>query len=207
MAAITTSGDPMNDDPSGIETSQPQVPPADSRIEAVEPRKTSIWIKELPYSLILVLTLIGVAYTSLLNEPIVVYWEFLALAIGVMCIVTGWQSTNEKETRLRLFSRQVLHWSAFLLVMNMMLLPSAQKILNASVTGIAIFTLLALGTVTAGIHSASWQVCLLGLVMALCVPAIAWIKASALLVVLVISLALGAGVVLWWPWRKKPDHS
>lgn len=183
------------------EASRDQVPPAD-RIETVEPRKTSIWIKELPYSLILALTLIGVAYTSFSNQPLIIYWEFLALVIGVMCVATGWQNTNDKETRLRLISTQVLHWSAFLLVMNMILLPSAQRILNASVTGIAIFTLLALGTVTAGIHVASWQICLLGLVMALSVPAIAWIKASALLVVLVVSVALGAGVVLWWPWRK-----
>ena len=179
------------------------MPPADPRIETVEPRKTSIWIKELPYSLILVLTLIGVAYTSFWNQPIVIYWEVLALLIGVMCIVTGWQNANDKQTRLRLFSTQVLHWSAFLLVMNMILLPSAQRILNSSVTGIAIFTLLALGTVTAGIHVASWQICLLGLVMALSVPVIAWIKASALLVVLILSVALGVGVVLWWPWRKK----
>jgi hypothetical protein len=185
------------------EASRDQVPPADPRIETVEPRKTSIWIKELPYSLILVLTLIGVAYTSFWNQPIVIYWEVLALLIGVMCIVTGWQNANDKETRLRLFSTQVLHWSAFLLVMNMILLPSAQRILNSSVTGIAIFTLLALGTVTAGIHVASWQICLLGLVMALSVPVIAWIKASALLVVLILSVALGVGVVLWWPWRKK----
>lgn len=185
------------------EASRDQVPPADPQIETVEPRKTSIWVKELPYSLILVLTLIGVAYTSFSNQPIVIYWEFLALLIGVMCIATGWQNTNDKETRLRLISTQVLHWSAFLLVMNMILLPSAQRLLNASVTGIAIFTLLALGTVTAGIHVASWQICLLGLVMALSVPVIAWIKASALLVVLILSVALGVGVVLWWPWRKK----
>jgi hypothetical protein len=197
----------MNDDPFGIESDHRPMPPADSRIGTVEPRKTTIWIKELPYSLLLVLTLIGVAYTSLLNKPLVIYWEFLALAIGVMCVVAGWQTRNDTETRLRLFSTQVLHWSSFLLVMNMLLLPSAQKILNAGVTGIAIFTLLALGTVTAGVHVASWQICLLGLVMAFSVPAIAWIRASALLVVLVISLALGAGVVLWWPWRKKPDHS
>jgi hypothetical protein len=202
----------MGDDLSGIETnhseaSHHQAPPADPRIEAVEPSRTSIWVKELPYSLILVLTLIGVAYTSFSNQPLIIYWEFLALVIGVMCIATGWQTTNEKETRLRLISRQVLHWSAFLLVMNMILLPSAQRILNASVTGIAIFTLLALGTVTAGIHVASWQICLLGLVMALSVPAIAWIKASALLVVLVLSVALGVGIVLWWPWHKKTVHS
>jgi hypothetical protein len=189
------------------EASHHQVPPADPRIETVEPPRTSIWVKELPYSLILVLTVFGVAYTSFSNNPLVLYWEFLALVIGVMCIVTGLQNANDKQARLRLISRQVLHWSAFLLVMNMILLPSAQRILNASVTGIAIFTLLALGTVTAGIHVASWQVCLLGLVMALSVPVIAWIKVSALLVVLIISVALGVGVVLWWPWHKKSVRS
>jgi hypothetical protein len=202
----------MGDDLSGIEANHAEAShhhllPADPRIEAVEPPRTSIWVKELPYSLILVMTLIGVAYTSFSNQPLVIYWEFLALVIGVMCIATGWQTANDKEKRLRLISRQVLHWSAFLLVMNMILLPSAQRILNASATGIAIFTLLALGTVTAGIHVASWQICLLGLVMALSVPAIAWIKASALLVVLVLSVALGVGIVLWWPWHKKSVHS
>jgi hypothetical protein len=99
---------------------------------------------------------------------------------------------------------QVLHWCAFLLVMNMILLPSVQRILNANLTGLAIFTLLALGTFTAGIHVASWQVCLLGLVMALSIPAVAWIESSALIVVLVV-VALGVGAVLWWHWhRKKP---
>jgi hypothetical protein len=202
----------MGDDLSRIETnhfeaSPYRVPPVDPRIEAVEPPRTSIWVKELPYSVILVLTIFGVAYTSFSKQPLVLYWEFLAVVIGVMCIVTGVQSENGKEARLRLISRQVLHWFAFLLVMNMILLPSAQRILDDSATGISIFTLLALGTVTAGIHVASWQICLLGLVMALSLPVIAWIQLSALLVVLVISLAVGVGVVLWWPWHKKSVHS
>jgi hypothetical protein len=202
----------MGDDLSRIETNHSeaspyQVPPVDPRIEEVEPPRTSIWVKELPYSVILVLTIFGVAYTSFSKQPLVLYWEFLAVVIGVMCIVTGIQTENGKEARLRLISRQVLHWSAFLLVMNMILLPSAQRILDDSATGISIFTLLALGTVTAGIHVASWQICLLGLVMALSLPVIAWIQLSALLVVLVISLAVGVGVVLWWPWHKKSVHS
>ncbi len=182
-----------------------QVPPAELRIMSVEPRQTSIWIKELPYSLVLLLTIMGVAYTSLLKQPIVVYWEILAVVIGAICIGTGWPSAEDKAARWRLVRTQVLHWCAFLLVMNMMLLPSVQRILNANVTGLAIFTLLALGTFTAGIHVASWKVCLLGLVMALSIPAIAWIESSALIVVLVVSLVLGIGAVLWVHWhRKKP---
>jgi hypothetical protein len=87
--------------------------------------------------------------------------------------------------------------------MNMMLLPSVQRIFNASATGLAIFTLLALGTFTAGVHVLSWQVCLLGLIMALGIPAIAWIENSALLLVLVVGAVLGIGVVFWWQFHER----
>ena len=64
---------------------------------------------------------------------------------------------------MRLIVTQALHWFAFLLVMNLMLLTSVQRIFTAQTTALAIFTLLALGTFTAGVHVLSWQVCLLGL--------------------------------------------
>ena len=46
-----------------------------------------------------------------------------------------------------------------------------------------------------------WQVCLLGVIMALGVPAIAWIENSALLVTLIIASVIGLAVVLWWHLR------
>ena len=97
---------------------------------------------------------------------------------------------------------QALHWFAFLLVMNLMLLASVQRIFTAQATGLAIFTLLALGTFTAGVHVLSWQVCLLGLIMALGIPAIAWIENSALLVVLIAAAVVAVGAVLWWYWHQ-----
>jgi hypothetical protein len=187
------------------EASPHQVPSADRQIMPAGLRPPSIWMRELPYSLVLLLTIIGVAYTSFLKQPIVLYWEVLAVLIGIVCVGTGWRSADDKDARWRLVWTQFLHWFAFLFVMNMMLLPSVQRILNANVTGLAIFTVLALGTVTAGIHVASWQVCLLGFVMALSIPAIAWIESSALIVVLIVSVALGTGTVFWWHWHgKKP---
>jgi hypothetical protein len=80
-------------------------------------------------------------------------------------------------------------------------LSSVQRIFNAQATGLAIFTLLALGTFTAGVQVLSWQVCLLGLIMALGIPAIAWIENSALLVVLIVGAVLGIVAVFWWRWR------
>jgi hypothetical protein len=161
----------------------------------------NFWIRELPFSLVLILTTVGVAYTTFSKQPITGYWEILAPLIAIVCVGAGWDSATDNTAKFRLIATQALHWFAFLLVMNMLLLPGVQRIFSAQATGLAIFTLLALGTFTAGVHVLSWQVCLLGLIMALGIPAIAWVENSALLVVLVVAAILGIGAVFWWRWR------
>lgn len=91
-------------------------------------------------------------YTSFLKQPIMGYWELLAPVIGVVCVGSGWSSANDKNARLQLILTQALHWAAFLVVMNMILLPSVQRIFSAGATGLAVLILLALGTFTAGVH-------------------------------------------------------
>jgi hypothetical protein len=166
-------------------------------------QRRSFWIRELPFTVVLILTIAGVAYTSFSKQPIVAYWEILAPIIALVCIAAGWQDAGDRNARLRLVVTQVLHWFAFLLVMNVILLPSVQRIFTAQTTALAIFTLLALGTFTAGIQVLSWQVCLLGLIMALGIPAIAWIENSALIVVLLVAAVVGIGAVLWWHFRER----
>ena len=163
----------------------------------------SLWMRELPFTLVLILTIAGVAYTSFSRKPIVGYWEILAPIIALVCVGAGWQDATDKAARLRLIVTQALHWSAFLLVMNMLLLSSVQRLFTSTATALAIFTLLALGTFTAGIQVLSWQIALLGLIMALGIPAIAWIENSALLVVLIVAVVVGIGAVLWWHWRER----
>jgi hypothetical protein len=160
--------------------------------------RVSFWIRELPFALVLILTTIGVAYTSFSKKPITGYWEILAPLIALVCVGAGWESANDNHKKIRLIVTQALHWIAFIVVMNMMLLASVQRDFSASATGLAIFTLLALGTFTAGVHVLSWQVCLLGLVMALGIPAIAWIENSALLLVLVAGVVVAIVAVFWW---------
>ena len=96
------------------------------------------------------------------------YWALLAPLIGVVCVR---RSANDKDARLPLIWTQALHWIAFLVVMSILMMPSVQRILSTSATGLAILT-------TAGMYVLSWQVCLPGVVMALAVPAIAWIENS-----------------------------
>jgi len=168
-----------------------------------EPAHGSFWIRELPFSAVLLLTLGGVAYTSFSKHPILIYWEILAPIIGLVCIWYGWPEAGDRNTRLRLIVTQALHWLAFILVMNMVFLSSVQRVFTAGSTGLAVFTLLALGTFTAGVHILSWQVSLLGLIMAFGIPAIAWVENSSLLLVLVAAVVIGIAAVIWWHLRER----
>lgn len=188
--------------------SVPPVPPGEPQTgTANKYLHLNFWMRELPFSLVLILTLVGVAYTSFSKQPITGYWEILAPLIALVCVGSGWDRAADNPARMRLIGTQALHWLAFLVVMNMLLLPSVQRLFNASSTGLAIFTLLALGTFTAGVHVLSWQVCLLGLIMALGIPAIAWVENSALLGVLIVGVVLGIGVVLWWHFGGRRERA
>lgn len=157
-----------------------------------------IWLKELPYGLVLVLTLVGVAYTSFTKRPTTAYWEFLVPVTGALCIWSGWRSARERKEEFRLIWTQVAHWLAFFAAMNLLLLPRVQDMLNADATGLAILLLLALGTFVAGVHIPALEVCILGIIMALFVPAVAWIEEAALIVLLAAIVLIGAGTIFWW---------
>ena len=111
--------------------------------------------------------------------------------IGVLCIWSGWHYEDDKKSHLRLIWTQAAHWLAFFVAINLLLLPDVQKMLNADATGLAILLLLALGTFVAGIHISALEICILGFVMALFVPAIAWIEEAALIVLLGVIVLIG----------------
>jgi hypothetical protein len=184
------------------------VVPNDKSVASATPPERQLpgisgWLKELPYGVVLVLTLIGVAYTSFTKRPTTAYWEFLVPVTGALCIWSGWRSAREKKEELRLIWTQVAHWLAFFAAMNLLLLPSVQDMVNADATGLAILLLLALGTFVAGVHIPAWEVCILGVVMALFVPAIAWIEEAALIVLLALIVLIGAGTMFWWLGSKR----
>jgi hypothetical protein len=174
---------------------------------SIKRKHTGFWLYELPFSLVLVLTVFGVAYTTFSRQPIKAYWELLVPFIVVVCIGAGWQNASDAAARWRLVVTQALHWLAFLIVINMMLLPTVQRNFSANATGLAIFTLVSLGTFTAGVHLLSWQVCLLGLIMALGIPALAWVENSALFFLLIAAGVFGILAVLWWHWRERGKQS
>jgi hypothetical protein len=155
--------------------------------------------KEWPYLLVLVLALFGIAYTSFARMPMTLYWVALAPLIGVICVVTRWPETRDREECLRLVWTQALHWTAVLLAMHLIFVADVAKMMNADASALAVLTLLALGTFTAGIHIAAWRICLVGFLMGAGVPGIAWLDQSALLLLLVALILIAViAPVFWW---------
>jgi hypothetical protein len=191
----------------GSDTS-PGVPQPDPHLVPPAPRPrqppyVSFWLRELPYVVVLILTLFGVAYASFSRQSMVGYWEFLAPVIGLLCVVLAWPRAPDQAARLRLVWTQALHWLAFLVAMNLLLLSGVASMLSPDATGLTILTLLALGTFVAGVHIQAWQICVLGMLMGLGVPAIAWIERSALLLLLAAVALAVVGLALWWGTRGK----
>jgi hypothetical protein len=163
-----------------------------------------LW-QQLPYVVALVLAIAGVAYTNVSHQPLVGYWEFLALAIGVVCVDTKWPETQGKEAQLRLIWTQALHWVAVLVTMNIILVSGVQQLLPTPATGLVLLALLALGTFLAGVNLLSLQISFLGLAMGVAVPAISWLKQSVFFFLLGAVLLIGLGITFWVRQDKRPS--
>jgi len=169
----------------------------DTAHHLLQSRVARLWLKELPYIVVLALTILGVAYTSVSHQSLIGYWEFLAVVVGLVCVTTGWLHIHDPKARFRMVWTQALHWLAFLAAMNIVLFANVQLTLTATATGLTLLMLLALGTFVAGVH-VSWQICVLGVIMGLLVPAIAWLTQSALLLVLILVALIGIAMTFWW---------
>jgi hypothetical protein len=91
---------------------------------------------------------------------------------------------------------------AVLVAMNIMLLSGVQQLLPAP-TSLVLLMLLALGSFLAGLNLASLELCFLGLVLALAVPAVSWVKQSILFVILAGAFVVGIGTTFWSSRKEK----
>jgi hypothetical protein len=160
--------------------------------------------QQLPYIAALVLAIAGVAYTNASHQPLVRYWEFLALAIGVVCVINKWSEIDGKQARWRLIWTQALHWVAVLVTMNIMLVSGVQQLLPTPATSLVLLMLLALGTFLAGVSLFSLPIAFLGLAMGLAVPAISWLQQSVIFFLLGAVLLIGLGITFWLNQDRRP---
>jgi hypothetical protein len=159
-------------------------------------------LRNLPYVAALALAIFGVAYSSFSGHAINGYWEFLAIATGLVCIATGWPNAPDRQARFKLIWTQVVHWATILVAMNLVLLQGVQQVLPIQATGVVLLLLLGTGTVLAGLHLLSLRIAFLGVAMALSIPAMTWFKQASLLLLLA-GVAIAGLAIAFWPRGRK----
>jgi hypothetical protein len=163
----------------------------------------AILIRDWPYLVMLALAIFGVAYASIAPQAMTNYWTVLGPVFGIICVATQWRAVEGPEGHWHLIWTQALHWTAVILAIYLVLLVNVKRMMNADANALMILVLLALGTFTAGIrHAAGWRICLVGVVLGLGVPAIAWLEQSTLFILLIGSVLVAiAGVYFRHRWQ------
>jgi len=176
---------------------QPELEPVPDKFFSM-----STVLRNVPYVAALALSIFGVAYSNFSGHAINGYWEFLAIAMALVCVATGWPNAPERSTRFRLLWTQVAHWLTILVAMNIVLLPGFQQTVPVQAAGLVLLLLLGVGTFLAGINLVSLRICFLGAAMALSIPAMTWLKQASLLLALG-GVAIAGLAIAFWPRGKK----
>jgi hypothetical protein len=179
----------------------------DDRPKVSRFRLRSFFIRDWPYIVMLVLAIFGVAYASVAPQAMSNYWTILCPVFAIICVATQWRDVEGPEAHWHLIWTQALHWIAVILAMYLVLLVNVKQMMNADASALVVLTLLALGTCTAGIrHAAGWRVCLVGVILGLGVPAIAWLERSTLLLLLIATVLVAIAVLYVMHHRRERGY-
>jgi hypothetical protein len=140
--------------------------------------------RDWPYIAMLVLAVIGVAFASVAPEPMTVYWEILVPFFAIVCVFTRWRDSQHQKLHLRLVRIEALHWGAVFVAMRLVFVTDVSRMMNSDAAALVVMILLALGTFTAGAQIGAWRICVVGIVLALGVPFVAWLERATLLLTL-----------------------
>ena len=169
--------------------------------------KQSEMIAELPYVTMLIAAFVGIAISGFIGRPATLYWQLLVPAYALICIVAGWERDATSAEHTRIVVRQAIHWLACFIAMRLLFLPEVRGVLNDNAAGLSLLTVLALATFLAGLHSGAWRIAVVGIVLALGVPAAGWLEQSALLLTAEAIVVAGLVGLFFWARSRWRDAS
>ncbi|MGJ0397460.1 MAG: hypothetical protein ACR65U_14655 [Methylocystis sp.] len=137
---------------------------------------------DLPYIIMLSMAVLGIGIVTFTGQPVAFYWEFLTPVYCAICIYVGWRHAETTHERTRLVWTQILHWAAFLFGMWLIYSPPLRSLIDVNAAGLNLMVLLAVATFVAGVHAVAWQICAVGIILAIFVPAVAIIQRSSLFI-------------------------
>ncbi len=159
-------------------------------------------IADSPYIIMLAMGLLGIGYRAFVGHPIMAYWFFLTPVFAVLCLIAGFRHTRNKQEGVDLVWTQVLHWGAFLVAMYLVTVGTVRSTLDDNAVGLLQLSILALAVFLAGVHAHSWRLSVVGIVLGLAVPAVAWVNQSAVFIGMIATVVVIVVAVLWFTQRR-----
>lgn len=165
-------------------------------------RKVSFWAAQAPYIVMLLLVFAGMVLTSLTPGFSAIYWQITAVVFAGVCIVSEWGAQPYRSEKFGMALRQGLHWLVILLAMRALFYHDVLSAMTPMALGLAVLGVLAVGTILAGIHLMSWQIGLVGVLLALSVPGVLWLERISLLLTAAAITAAAIAAVYFWQKKK-----
>jgi hypothetical protein len=159
-------------------------------------------LHDLPYIVLLLASLLGVAWTNLSGLPASGYWVFMTPVAAGICIFAGWRQCHTREGRIRLAATQGLQWLGFLVAMYLIVKTDVHDVLNDDSIGLTLLTMVALAVFVSGLHVGAWRLCVIGGFLAATVPVVAWLEEAALFLLVGAVGLVALSFLTWWVRNK-----
>lgn len=165
-----------------------------------------ILLYQLPYVVLYVGAIGLVAMTSHDAAGTSSYWQMFIPIVALVSIMGGWRFAGTTSTaRWHYILKQVLHWGALVLVIQLLYAHDVQDFLNDEQDGFVMVYLLGLSAILSGIYM-DWKMSVFGVFLLLSGVAMATLEDNAMLLTLVFVAGV-IGVALSFLVRHRLSHS
>lgn len=154
-------------------------------------------------AVMVILALLGVAFTNGRYEFARTYWIALVPVFGLLCVGTAYARTRQEGgLRMHAVFRQVLHWVGIgvALWLDFVIRSTGEE--TAQAAGLNAVLLLALGCFLAGVHL-DWLFGVVGVLIVLALVLVAKAEQYLWVIFVVGGLAIALLAALWWQFRHK----
>ncbi|MFO1037189.1 MAG: hypothetical protein U1E45_10120 [Geminicoccaceae bacterium] len=140
-----------------------------------------IW-RLLPYLVMIVIAVIGVAFSDMYPQSARSTWRLVAVLYGIIAIVHVF--VREGDDKMKRALVQVAHWGALIVAMFIINTPMVERLVSDDVTGIVLLQLLALATFLDGLY-VDWRLCIVGVMLMLGAAFLAFLDQAAVSIAII----------------------
>ena len=164
-------------------------------------------LRDIGFYLMIALAWIGAIYATFSVENSRWYWQWMIPTFGLICIMTQWNNVEPTlKARLIMAGRQILHWGAVLLMVQLVFMASgSDQYLDAlddrQASFILIFSM-TLSTFLAGIYF-DWRLCVVAVFLIMSAILNIVLSNVAPMLVWIIGIGIFAAYFIWAWWHSR----